>query len=80
MSDEIRNLRTEDLKAVYQELCISYRAIDDFRAKLLGFLPVATIAGILVVVTDDAKMKAAQPYFRPIGDFGFCCYAWSILL
>ena len=30
------------LKA-YEELCTSYRAIDDFRAKLLGFLPLATV-------------------------------------
>jgi len=28
----------EQLK-VYEQLCNSYRAIDDFRAKLLGFLP-----------------------------------------
>jgi hypothetical protein len=28
--------------AAYEELCTSYRAIDDFRAKLLGFLPLVT--------------------------------------
>src|SRR5258706_10710692 len=33
MSDE----KDENLKAVYQQLCDSYRAIDDFRTKLLGF-------------------------------------------
>jgi hypothetical protein len=29
----------DNLRAIYQELCNSYRAIDDFRTKLLGFLP-----------------------------------------
>ena len=39
--DEKCDLRDEKLKA-YEQLCMSYRAIDDFRAKLLGFLPLAT--------------------------------------
>jgi hypothetical protein len=38
----------DHLKAAYQELCHSYRAIDDFRAKLLGFLPLATGTGIFL--------------------------------
>jgi hypothetical protein len=29
----------ENLRTVYRELCQSYRAIDDFRAKLLALLP-----------------------------------------
>lgn len=36
----------------YDQLCQSYRAIDDFRAKLLGFLPLATGAGILVLLKE----------------------------
>lgn len=43
MSDgNIRDERPENLRTAYKELCNSYRAIDDFRAKLLGFLPLAT--------------------------------------
>ena len=38
--------KAENLRTVYRELCSSYRAIDDFRTKLLGFLPLATGAGI----------------------------------
>jgi hypothetical protein len=38
-----------DLKTVYDQLCTSYHAIDDFRAKLLGLLPLATTAGILLI-------------------------------
>jgi hypothetical protein len=71
MSDEMKDPRPENLRAVYQELCNSYRAIDDFRAKLLGFLPLATGTGVFLLVTDPSKIKFMQPLFRPIGAFGF---------
>lgn len=48
MSSQDNNQRVgqnDNLKAAYQELCSSYHAIDDFRAKLLGFLPLATAGG-----------------------------------
>lgn len=60
----------EQLK-VYEQLCNSYRAIDDFRAKLLGFLPLATGTGVFLLVTDRAKIDFMQALFRPIGVFGF---------
>lgn len=63
--------KPENLRTVYRELCSSYRAIDDFRTKLLGFLPLATGAGIFFLVTDKAKIDSVQPYFGPIGIFGF---------
>lgn len=63
--------RTENLRTVYRELCSSYRAIDDFRTKLLGFLPLATGTGLFFLVTDDAKLKAAHDYLGPMGVFGF---------
>lgn len=56
---------------VYEQLCQSYRAIDDFRAKLLGFLPLATGTGVFFLVTDQAKIEFVQSLFRPIGIFGF---------
>ena len=34
------------LLAAYSEVCKSYHAIDDFRMKLLGFLPLASIVAI----------------------------------
>jgi len=71
MSDEPKDPQADNLRTIYQELCNSYRAIDDFRTKLLGFLPLATIAGIFVLVTDKEKVEFAQPYFWPIGVFGF---------
>ena len=63
--------KPENLRTVYRELCSSYRAIDDFRTKLLGFLPLVTGTGIFFLVTDKAKIEMAQTAFGPIGAFGF---------
>jgi hypothetical protein len=63
--------KPENLRTIYRELCNSYRAIDDFRTKLLGFLPLVTGTGLFFLVTDKAKIDMAQPYFGPIGVFGF---------
>lgn len=75
MSDK-NTQRAENLRTVYRELCTSYRAIDDFRTKLLGFLPLATGAGIFFLVTNADKLNSADqinlvtPYFGPMGVFG----------
>jgi hypothetical protein len=53
---------------IYEQLCNSYRAIDDFRAKLLGFLPLATGGGIFLLaktLQDETKLLLA------IAAFGF---------
>ena len=72
MSDEERtDPNRDDLRAVYQQLCDSYRAIDDFRAKLLGFLPLATGAGIFLLLTDPKIMDVVKQFLLPIGVFGF---------
>ena len=36
---------------VYDRVCESYLAIDDFRMKLLGLLPVATGTGMFLLLT-----------------------------
>ena len=64
----------DHLKAAYQELCHSYRAIDDFRAKLLGFLPLATGTGIFLLLgtlADQEKASLAQEFLPLVGFFGF---------
>jgi len=66
-----KSMADENLKAVYQELCTSYRAVDDFRAKLLGFLPFATGAGVFLLVAEEAKLDSARQFLFPIGVFGF---------
>ncbi|MDQ3810163.1 MAG: hypothetical protein M3336_07725, partial [Chloroflexota bacterium] len=40
-------------RLAYQEVCRSYQAIVDFRAKLLGFLPLASGAGAFAVLTRE---------------------------
>jgi hypothetical protein len=42
------------LQSAYDQLCESYRAIDDMRMKLLGALPLATGTGIFVFLNKDA--------------------------
>jgi hypothetical protein len=63
------DLRDEKLKA-YEQLCISYRAIDDFRAKLLGFLPLATGTGLFLLVKTLSSTERKE-YLIIIGAFGF---------
>ena len=38
--------KSEDEFKIYDQICTSYHAIDDFRAKLLGLIPLVTGAGI----------------------------------
>jgi hypothetical protein len=76
MSEKKRtDWREADLRAAYEQLCTSYHAIDDFRAKLLGFLPLASGAGISLLLgdtfTDPAKSNAVKEFLLPIGIFGF---------
>jgi hypothetical protein len=63
--------RTERLLEAYKEVCTSYHAIDEFRTKLLGVLPVASIAGILVVGKDTPFAEGAlQPLIGFASFFG----------
>lgn len=55
----------------YEQLCDSYRAIDDFRAKLLALLPMATAGGMFLLVGDDGRAVAMKPFLSAIGIFGF---------
>lgn len=69
------NDENENLRTAYRELSTSYRAIDDFRAKLLGFLPLATGTGIFLLLEkfkdiNDLK-DGATHLLRAIGIFGF---------
>jgi hypothetical protein len=58
----------ENRKTAYNQLCTSYHAIDDFRAKLLGFLPLVTGGG-LILLTGRAD-QVRREFFGPIGILG----------
>lgn len=59
----------EEWKLAYEKLCESYQAIDDFRAKLLALLPIASGGGIFVLLNKDAESTLAK-FSGPIGLFG----------
>ena len=67
-------LRHEDLRMAYQEVCKSYHAVDDFRAKLLGFLPLVSGTGIFFLLnttfSNATQRDFATAYLGPIGLFG----------
>src|SRR2546423_10814248 len=60
--------------AAYQEVCTSYHALEDFRTKLLGFLPLASGAGIFFLLNDPFlqpdKQNFLKPFLFPIGLVG----------
>jgi hypothetical protein len=60
--------RSTYLVSAYSELCTSYRAIDDFRTKLLGFLPLVT-GGALALLSGRAE-GIRQEFYTPVGRFG----------
>jgi hypothetical protein len=62
-------MASESQALAYDQLCESYHAIDDFRAKLLGFLPLATGAGILFAAKEGPSLL--QRFSPQIAIFGF---------
>ena len=57
----------------YSQLCESYRAIDDFRTKLLGFLPAITGASILLTSKESPSLlKEWSPAFGLFGGLITC--------
>jgi hypothetical protein len=43
---------------IYGEICKTYLALDDFRMKLLGFLPVASLLGIFGLNSETMLLKS----------------------
>jgi len=62
---------SDNLGLGYTELCRTYHAIDDFRTKLLGFLPVATAAGVTLLSGKDVVEGPNRVGYLPVGLFGF---------
>jgi len=60
----------EEIRLAYQEVCNSFHAIADFRAKLLGLLPLVSGVGIFILLNQGFTSSTAR-YLLPIGIFGF---------
>ncbi len=75
MSDEQKTVPCEEaLKTAYAEVCGSFHRIEDFRAKLLGFLPLVSGTGIFLLFSNTFINNAAilsSKYLTVIGTFGF---------
>ena len=54
-------------ETIYAQLCASYYAIDDFRMKLLGMLPLAS-GGILAFLIDDKKFALDHGFLPEVND------------
>lgn len=50
--------RVKVFLATYSEICRSYHAIDDFRTKLLGFLPLTSLVGLFIL--DSGNLLSIQ--------------------
>jgi hypothetical protein len=62
--------------AFYERVCEGYQAIDDFRMKLLGLLPVATGTGVFLLLNGKAELIGSgntdvKKALAAIGIFGF---------
>src|SRR4051812_17026161 len=60
--------KQQNRRSAYDQLCQSYRAIDDFRAKLLGLLPLVTGGGLVVVTRGGQDVDLEL--LHPVGLFG----------
>jgi hypothetical protein len=64
---------------VYDELCNSYHAIDEFRMKLLGLLPLSSIVGLVAV--EKGSLGAINVAQNPIVAYAsFFAAAFAIAL
>ncbi len=59
--------KQEAILTAYQEICRSYHAIADFRAKLLGLLPLASGTGVFLLMGNRLEL----PFQVAAGLFGF---------
>lgn len=63
---EIENVRTE-----YKEVCQNHRTVTDFRGKLLTLIPLASGAGIYLLIPKQGSQSDLSPeYLVAIGVFG----------
>jgi hypothetical protein len=82
-TNDSTDARYETLKLEYEQICSSHQAITDFRGKLLGLLPLATGAGIFLLLdksiaaknqTQVAVFLAAAGVFGAAVTVGLYCY------
>jgi hypothetical protein len=68
-SKSMSDLSSEGLKTIYEQVCEAHKAVEDFKAKLLALLPIASGAGIFLLLSDRIT-RDAKPHLVAIGIFG----------
>lgn len=71
-AEEAMQVATSDdrhVLGVYQEVCRSYHAVDDFRMKLLGILPVTSLVGIFGLSTNAIVATEAHHMANRLAGF-----------
>ena len=60
----------DELNAIYEEICRSNDGIADFRGKLLALLPIASGAGIFLLIGENVEQSAVVQHLLALGLFG----------
>jgi hypothetical protein len=68
-ADEVKEATEDTLRSEYEEVCKSHQAITDFRGRLLGLLPLASGAGILLLF-DRQGVTPGTTLLVAVGLFG----------
>jgi hypothetical protein len=69
--DDEQKAEIENVRTGYREVCQHHRAITDFRGKLLTLLPLASGAGIYLLIPKQGTPDTLAPeYLIAIGVFG----------
>lgn len=78
MQQSSENETTPSYNTVYMELCNSYHRLKDFRAKLLGFLPLVSGTGIALLLELDINKRhlVAVGIFGLAVTIGLYVYEW----
>ena len=72
--------KNDALISVYEEICNSYHALDDFRMKLLGLLPLTSLVGIFLLNSDNLFTKSNIISNELIGFIGFFAATFTLAL
>jgi hypothetical protein len=73
-------LDADSVRTAYEETCEWYHKIDDFRAKLLGFLPFVSVAAVFLLFKNDAPAAVTDRARSVLALMGFVIIIGLLLL
>jgi hypothetical protein len=79
-SNKEEEVPRDTLLIIYGEVCRSYHAIDDFRTKLLGILPITSLVGILLLGRDNLFLGGDAASRKLVGFGSFFAAAFTLAL